>query len=425
MEGPNPRRGLTSNLQGCLDRARPLWEIHVIHGVEDGRVAMLTKLHHAAIDGVSGIELLSALLEPTPRPLPREVVADEKGSVGHEPGDLELLARAFAALPMQPIRMMRALPATLRHIDQLPTMRNLPGTELLSAAADRAARIATRNRDGRTLERPTVSRAPKTSFGGRISPHRRFAYGTLPLTTVRAVKDALPGATVNDIVVALCAGALRRRMAARGDDPNTALVAMVPVSVRTKDPAQGNTYGNQISSMIVTIPTDEPDARARLERTGHVMRSAKERHRAIPAQLLRDANHTVPPALFGRTARMISATTGAGWIRPPFNVTISNIPGSPKPLYCAGARVVSQHPVNVLIEGVGLSLTLLSYEDQLDFAFTADRELVPDVWQLVAEMRTELDLLAKEVGVADQGAVPASPTASPSTEPITTSSANA
>jgi diacylglycerol O-acyltransferase / wax synthase len=182
---------------------------------------------------------------------------------------------------------------------------------------------------------------------------------------------------------------------ARGERVDRPLVAMVPVSVRTKDEA----YGNQVSAMIVPIPTDEPDPRVRLERAHEVMASAKERHRATPAKLLREANHTVPPALFTRVARVISMTTGAGWVKPPFNVTISNIPGSPTPLYCAGARVLSQHPVNVLIEGLGLSLTLLSYQADLDFGFTADRELVPDVWELVPEMRAELDALAAEFGV--------------------------
>ncbi|GAB93408.1 WS/DGAT/MGAT family O-acyltransferase [Gordonia rhizosphera] len=384
-----------------LDRARPLWEVHLIHGVEGGQVAMLTKLHHSAIDGVSGIQLLSAIIEPTPHRRLREATDADvpRGGAGHDPSDLELLGRAVLSMPMQPVRMIKALPATLRHIDQLPTMRSLPGTGLLSGAADRAARIATRNRDGRTLERPAAAQAPKVSFGGKISPHRRFAYGSLSLPLIKAVKDANPGTTVNDVVVALSAGALRRRMTARGDDLDTALVALVPLSVRTKDSAQPNTYGNQISSLMVAIPTDESDVLARLKRAGEVMRSAKERHRAIPAQLLRDANHTVPPALFARTARVISMTTAAGWINPPFNVTISNVPGSASPLYCAGAPVVSQHPVNVLLDGVGLSLTLLSYGDRLDFGFTADRELVPDVWQLVPEMEAELHELADALGI--------------------------
>ncbi|MEK0933991.1 oxygenase MpaB family protein [Mycobacterium ulcerans] len=160
--------------------------------------------------------------------------------------------------------------------------------------------------------------------------------------------------------------------------------------------------------------------RARLISAHQVMRAAKERHRAIPAKLLTEANHTVPPALLTRAARVISMTTGSGWIRPPFNVTISNIPGSPDPLYCAGARVVSQHPVNVLLDGMGLSITLLSYQDRLDFGLTADRELLPDVWHLADELAAELSALAAEVGaprnpVAD--GAPTSTTGRPTAKP--------
>ena len=338
------------------------------------------------------MEMLSILLDDSPAGREIETPVDEPAA--NEPGDLELLARAAATLPRQPVRMIRALPATLRHIDQLPTMRTIPGAKYVSGAADWAARRATRNRDGRQLERTSV-RAPRVSLGGRISAHRRFAYGSLPLATVKAVKNEVPGLTVNDVVVALCAGALRRRLAARGEVVDGPLVAMVPVTVRTGTDRE---YGNRISSMIVAIPTDVPDARERLERAHEVMKAAKDRHRAIPANLLQDANHTVPPALFARTARVLSMTTAAGWVDPPFNTTISNIPGSPNPLFCAGARVVSQHPVNVLIEGLGLSLTLLSYMDQLDFSLTADRELVPDVWDLKNDLEAELAELAHIVG---------------------------
>jgi diacylglycerol O-acyltransferase len=377
-----------------LDRARPLWELHVIQGLKDDRVALVTKLHHSVIDGVSGMELLGALLDTTPSPELRTLEADAQDSVGAAPSDAGLLARAIVSLPRQPARMIRGLPPMLRHIDQLPTMRSLPGAGVVAKVADRAERIATRNKDGRNLEHPHAE-APKVSFGGRISSQRRFAFGTLSLTTIKAIKNAIAGATVNDVVVAVCAGAIRRRMIARGDDVSTPLVAMVPVSVRTSE----QKYGNQVSAMMVVIPTNEPDARRRLESAHEVMRAAKERHRAIPASLLTEANHTVPPALLTRTARVISMTTGAGWIRPPFNVTISNIPGSPAPLYCAGARVLSQHPVNVLLDGLGLSITLLSYEDRLDFGLTADRELLPDVWHLADEMAQELHTLAAEVEV--------------------------
>lgn len=377
-----------------LDRSRPLWEIHVVHGLAEGRVAMITKVHHSTVDGVSGVELLTTMLDMTPEV--RELEVPPRQPASRVPGDKELLVRAVAASPRQPVRLVKALPNTLRHIDQLPTMRNLPGTGLLSSAADFAANVVTRGRDGATAEKTTV-KTPKVSFGGRISAHRRFAIGSLDLELLKQVKNETPGTTLNDVVVAICAGALRRRMVARGDSTKDALVAMVPISVRNDDKSQS--FGNHISSLMVDIPTNEPDVRRRLERAHEVMASAKERHRAIPATLLQDSNHTVPPALLARTARTLAMTTATGWIDPPFNLTISNIPGSPAPLYCAGAKVVAQHPVNVLIEGVGVSITLLSYLDRMDFGLTADRELMPDVWALKDEMIEELEEMALELGV--------------------------
>lgn len=377
-----------------LDRDRPLWEVYLITGLAAGRVALLTKLHHCLVDGVSGIELLSTILDPSPQG--RDVEPEDPRASGwsRTPSDLELLVRGVAALPRQQARMVRALPGTLRHLDQLPTMRSLPGGWFLSAAVDRTYRLVTRGRDGDSLER-TAGAAPRVSLGGRIGAHRRFAYGTLDLALVTAIKQSRPGMTVNDVVVALCAGALRRRLQARGDRVTGPLVAMVPISIREKD----STYGNHISSLMVEVPTDEADPLARLDRAHDIMACAKARHRAMPARLLQDANETVPPALFARAARAISTTTANGWIDPPFNVTISNLPGARSPLYCGGVRVVSQHPVNVLLDGVGVSLTLLSYQDRLDFGLTADRDLVPDVWPLEHELRLELAELAAAAGV--------------------------
>lgn len=375
-----------------LDRGRPLWEVYLIHGLAEGRVALLTKISHALVDGVSGLELLSTILEVTPEGRDLEP-ADEIATPRAVPSDLELLARGVAALPRQQVRMLRALPATLRHLDQLPTMRTLPGTAVLTRAADAVYAVVTRDKDGAILERATGP-GPEVSFGGRISAHRRFAFGTLDLETVKAIKNSRPGLTVNDVVVAVTAGAVRRRLLARGDSVTTPLVAYVPISVRTS----GTDFGNHIASLIAEIPTDEPDPIARLERSHLAMASAKSRHRATPATLLTDANHTIPPALFGRVARAITFTAANGLIDPAFNLTISNLPGSRVPLYLTGARVVSQHPVNLVFNGHGLAVTLLSYQDRLDFGLTVDRDNFPDVWHLNEDMEAELAELAVAVG---------------------------
>ncbi|GAA1477833.1 wax ester/triacylglycerol synthase family O-acyltransferase [Nocardioides aestuarii] len=376
-----------------LDRGRPLWEVYVVRDLAEGRVAVLTKISHALVDGVSGLELLSTLLDVAPEG--RDVEPpDQPRELPAPPSDLSLLARGVASLPRQQVRMLSALPATLRHLDQLPTMRTLPGTGPLTRAADAVYGLITRDRDGAILERPTGP-GPEVSFGGRISAHRRFAFGTLDLDTVKAVKDTKPGLTVNDVVVAVTAGAVRRRLLARGDSVTEPLVAYVPISVRTP----GTGFGNHIASLIAEIPTDEPDPVARLERSHATMQSAKTRHRATPATLLTDANHTVPPALFGRVARAISFTAANGLIDPAFNLTVSNLPGSRIPLHLAGARVVSQHPVNLVFNGHGLAVTLLSYQDRLDFGLTVDRDNFPDVWHLAADLEAALAELAEAVGV--------------------------
>lgn len=378
-----------------LDRARPLWELYLIHGLPRGRVAVMTKVHHAAVDGVSGGELLSVLLDP-----------DQVGHTGEPPaatrhgepvpGQAELLVRGLLGVALQPLRALRAAPRALPHLDQVPTVRWIPGIGLLAAVSARV--VGVRRGDGGVLER-TILRAPRTHFNRRIGPHRRFAFTSLPLADAKAIKNAL-GVTVNDVVLGLAAGALRRWLTATGDLPGEPLLAMVPVSVRT--PEQAGTFGNRVSAMIVPLPTDEPDARRRVERVSEVMRSAKERHRATPATLMQDANHFIPPALLARCSRVVGQLAVRDPFAPPVNLVISNVPGSPTPLFMAGARLEAQYPVSLIMDGVGLNLTVLSYRDALDFGVVADRDLVPDVWSLVDHAEAELDELRGLVGPPGQ-----------------------
>ena len=234
--------------------------------------------------------------------------------------------------------------------------------------------------------------APRVYFNGRISSHRRLALTDLPLDAVRALKNA-HGATVNDVVVAVCAGALRRWLESTGDLPEKPLVASIPVSVRTGTDAK---FGNKVGSLVVAIPTDEPDPIARLERTRDALRSAKDRHKAVPASLLRDANDLVPPILFGRAMRAITRVASSDAFNPAVNLVISNVPGSRSPLYCAGARVLAHYPVSVIADSLALNITLFSYLDQLNVGLVADRDLVPDVDGLAEAMTQELAVLLTE-----------------------------
>jgi hypothetical protein len=164
---------------------------------------------------------------------------------------------------------------------------------------------------------------------------------------------------------------------------------MVPVSVRSEE--QRGTFGNRISMMVVPIPTDEPDPRARIMRTHELLRSAKERHGALPADLLTDATSFIPPAVLARAARTTMSVLGR--TRPPINLVISNVPGPREPLFLAGAKLETYFPVSVVIDGVGLNITVMSYRDHMDFGIVADREQVDDVWSLMEGCKRSLEEL--------------------------------
>ena len=191
----------------------------------------------------------------------------------------------------------------------------------------------------------------------------------------------------------ICAAALRDWMSALGELPDEPLVAMVPVSVRT--PEQMGTFGNRVSAMLVPIPTDEPDPARRLALANATLSSAKERHRAVPATALQDANHVIPPALLARAARVTTLVAARHPSEAPVNTVISNVPGSPVPQYLAGAQMLALYPVSAILDGVGLNLTVMSYAGAVNFGVVADRELVDDPWPLAAALqRAQAELLA-------------------------------
>lgn len=370
-----------------LDRSRPLWELYLIHGLPDGRVALLTKVHHAVVDGVSGNEILTVLLDPSPEG--KEIPPDERAGKHGErvPSDVEMLARGVAGLPLQPLRALKALPTTLPALTEVPGANAFPVVPALSKGLSKLRGMAGAPVSPEILE-ITSARAPKTSFNGRISPHRRFAFGSLSLDTVKDIKNEL-GITVNDVVVTLCASAVRQWLIDRDELPRTPLVAMVPVSVRA--PHERGTYGNRISALIVPIPTDVAHPRDRLVRAHELLRSAKANHAALPASLLTDATAFIPPAVAALAARttidLLSRT------RPPLNLVISNVPGPRESLFCAGAKLEKLVPVSVVVDGVGLNITVMSYRDHLDFGIVTDQGQIPDAWPFIDHLHSALDEL--------------------------------
>jgi WS/DGAT/MGAT family acyltransferase len=300
---------------------------------------------------------------------------------------MEMLARGIAGIPRQPLRALQALPSTIPNLAGFPGLGMIPGAPTL----ERAIRKLRGTSDGGLLESRTV-RAPRLSFNGKISSHRRFAFGSVPLESIKRLKNEL-GITVNDVIVALCATVLRDWLIARDELPDEPLVALIPVSIRTEE--EKGTFGNKVSGMILPIPTDVEDPRERLLRAHDILRIAKERHKALPASMMTDATNFVPPALQGRAARVTTEILGR--VRPPVNVAISNVPGPSIPLYCAGATLEYNFPVSVILDGVGLNITVLSYRDHVDFGIVGDRESVGEVWPLIEGVQTALDELIEQV----------------------------
>ena len=368
-----------------LDRSRPLWELYLIHGLEGERVALVTKVHHAAVDGMSGGEILTMLYDLTPEP--REVEPPDAEAASAElPGSRSMLIKGVTALPRYPITVAERLVQLLPHVDVLPSLLGAPGAESASRLLSRARRAVSRDPRAQVIERPRM-RAPRGPYGARVSPHRIFGLGSVSLTDVKRVKNHF-GVKVNDVVVALVAGALRAHLERHGELPDEPLLSQIPVSVRTDE--ERGTFGNQVSIMVVPIPTHLEDPAERLAFANDKLSGAKERHNALPAKALRDATQFVPPALHTRASRVMLELAGRQVMRPLFNVNISNVPGPPIDIYSGGARLEALYPLSIIADGSGLNVTVMSYRDSIDIGITADREQTPDVQSIVDAMRDDL-----------------------------------
>ncbi|MDQ5893805.1 MAG: diacylglycerol O-acyltransferase / wax synthase [Actinomycetota bacterium] len=368
-----------------LDRSRPLWEIYLIHGLEGGKVALLSKTHHAAIDGMSGSEILSALYDITPEP--REVEPSDGEEDHSAPDGRDLLAAWIKGIPRAPLNVFDRVTTVVPHVDMAVAAFGLPGSRQISRVMSRV-RIRLGADEDHVIERPPM-KAPKGPYGASLSPHRVFGLGSVSLEDVKVVKNTF-GVKVNDVVICLVAGAVRQDLIFNRELPDEPLLGMIPVSVRTEE--ERGTFGNKVSAMIAPLPTHIEDPAERLEYIHSVMRVAKDGHDALPAETLRDLTAFVPPALHARAARVVTQLAGR-FTRPPWNVIISNVPGPPIDLYFAGAKLEAMFPLSIISDGIGLNVTIMSYRDSIDIGITADREQTPEVQTLVDGMQSELDLL--------------------------------
>lgn len=355
---------LTSRLHGSLlDRHRPLWETHLVEGLNDGRFAVYTKVHHALLDGVSAMKLMRDSLSPDP--LETELFA---------PWSLGALQR----------RSRRS--------------EDKPRSSRIGGLARMAVSLAGLGPSALTLARAALLEqqltlpfgAPKTMLNVPIGGARRCAAQSWPLKRLVAIKDAA-GVTLNDVVLAMCAGALRAYLIEQDALPDRPLVAMVPVNLRSEnDTASG---GNMVGAILCSLATDLEDPAQRLDTIHASMRGNKEVFAQLPRlqQLALSAFNMAPLAL-GLLPALASAA------QPPFNIVISNVPGAREPLYWRGARLDGNYPLSIALDGQALNITLSNNADNLDFGLVGCRRSIPHLQRLLGHLEDSLAALEEAVG---------------------------
>jgi diacylglycerol O-acyltransferase len=352
-----------------LDRSRPLWEAYVVEGLRDGMFCLLTKTHHAAIDGVSGAELAVNLLDLTPQVV--EVPPPDKPwTPDRVPTDMEMLTHAISSLSRQPVAALKAFRRTV----------------------EVALSVREYNRQSGVTPPPGPFSAPRCSLNGTISPHRRVAFTDVSLDDVKMVKNVF-GGTVNDVVLAIAAGALRGYLDDKGEHLEESLVAAIPISVRTE--SEKGTLGNRISSMLASLATTIDDPVKRYQAICQGTKAAKRQDQAVGASTLTEWAEFASPAIAGRASRMLSSLRVFDKMRPLFNVTVSNVPGPNFPLYSAGCRMVAMYPMGPLMDGIGLNITVMSYMGRMYFGLVACWETVPQVEKIAAYINDALAELRK------------------------------
>jgi len=350
-----------------MDRSRPLWDMTVIEGLEDGHIAVVSRTHHAAIDGASGMDITVNLLDLTPeeQPVPPP---EEEWKPDRIPSDFELVGFATQSLARQPLSALKAVRRTTQA----------------------ALNIRQRNRQPDVSPPPAPFTAPRTPLNGAITARRSFAMADVPLDDIKAIRKAI-GGTVNDIVLALCSGALRVYLQEKGQLPEQALVAMCPISVRSE--ADKSAHGNQISSMLVSLASNLDDPLERVRVIQQSTSQAKEQANAIGADTLMNWAEFAAPAVAASAMRLYSRMKVADRHRPLYNTVISNVPGPQFPLYMSGAKMLAMYPMGPLNDGAGLNMTLISYLGQVHFGLVACPDLIPDVdhlAELIPEALVEL-----------------------------------
>jgi WS/DGAT/MGAT family acyltransferase len=361
----------------ALDRARPLWEVYVIEGLADGRVALYTKIHHCAVDGVAGAQLAAVLLDSDP-------AGDEVSPAGESeereplPSWIAMLARGLLGAPSSTGRVARILGRTAQCAWK---SRDPIGAVTRRASVDRIPLLGRRSGDRDAdpgPDRSPPTSVPRTPWNGSISPHRRVAFFSHPLPDYKTIKRTFE-TTLNDVVMAVTASALRRYLEDVRALPEDPLVAMVPVSLRTAD--QKGECTNRVTIVPGELATEVEDPVERLQRIHATMMRVKRGEEPTSGSLIADWLEAPIPAVSAGVASLVARTRLMDRLTPLYNVIVSNVPGPRQPLYCGGAKLLAYHPISAIGDGQGLNVTVVSYRDHLDYGLVACRELVPDLWR--------------------------------------------
>ncbi len=372
-----------------LDRSRPLWQFTIIEGLADGRAALYSKVHHAALDGAAGMVLTKAMYDVTPQPRS----AASLGELLRPPPapDAASATDLMGAVRDLAINSLRQQIDTWR---RLPDLLKAANNVLLPKLPEEGARLADLM-PTRSLARLPRAMAPRTPFNVQISGERAYAARALPLAAAKRLAKAT-GTKLNDVVMAICAGALRTYLQDRDALPKRALVAFVPVSLREL----GNTdMNNQVAGMLCGLATQIADPLDRLREIARGATDAKSLTADIKDAMPQDYAFPGAPLLLSALARLYGSSGAANWVGSPVNVVISNVQGPPVPLFCGEARVSGLYPISIPAHGCALNLTVQSYCGELDFGLTADRRAVPDLVKLADALAPSLEALTTAAGL--------------------------
>ena len=340
-----------------LDLGKPLWEMYVIEGLDQveglppGCFGILTKIHHAAIDGVSGMEIQAAThdleLDGKPEPPMSPWIAES------EPSLVELAVRSTINNIQQPFRF----------------------AQILSEAAPPAIK-AYMERVREQDDHEGSAEVPRTRFNGRVSPHRVFEAASFSLSDVKQIRKRVEGATVNDVILAVVGGGLRKYLEHHMELPLETLSAFAPISTRTND--QAGTAGNQVSGMLVALHTDEVAPLRRIEKVYRNTTNSKELTQAVGARSMTDVTQTMPGALAGIAGRLVARTGLMSRLKPITHCVVTNVPGPQVPMYFTGAKMVASFGLGLPMEGIGLFHAVMSYNGAITVSVTGCRDQMPD-----------------------------------------------